>query len=169
MKQHDQNKQPAYREPWFWMVFGPLIVVILFSCGFIYLAFIGADDRVYDDYYKQGRMINNRFEAEHRARDLQLEGRAEFNFDAQEVVVNLQGLQLPAELKLEVSHPAEAKQDAVTTLTRISEHTYRGALPRRFDGTWYLVLSAGAADSKWRITTEADFGQSSTVNFVAHL
>lgn len=169
MNAHDKDKQPAYREPWFWMVFGPLIVVVLFSSGFAYLAFVGADDRVFDDYYKQGRMINNRFAAETRARELGLSGAARFDFSAGEVLVNLQGQQLPGELKLQISHPAEARQDTETTLTRIAEHSYRGSLPREFDGSWYLIFTAGAGESSWRITAEADFSQTSTVAFAAHL
>lgn len=165
----EKNKQPAYREPWFWMVFGPLIVVVLFSCGFIYVAFVGADDRVFDDYYKQGRMINNRFAAETRARELGLGGVAQFDFSTGEVLVDLQGQQLPGELKLQISHPAEARQDAETTLTRTGEYSYRGSLPREFDGSWYLIFTAGAGESSWRITAEADFSQSATVPFAAHL
>lgn len=166
---NEKDKQPAYREPWFWMVFGPLIVVVLFSCVFAYVAFSGADDRVIDDYYKEGRMINNRFAAETRARELGLGGVAEFDFSAGEVLVNLQGQQLPGELKLQISHPAEALQDTETTLTRTGENSYRGGLPSDFDGNWYLIFSAGAGESSWRITAEADFSQSSTVPFAAHL
>lgn len=169
MNSKQKNQQPAYREPWFWMVFAPLIVVVIFSCGFAYLAFVGADDRVLDDYYKQGRMINNRFAAETRARELELQGVAQFDFDAGEVLVNLHGQQLPGELILHFSHPAEAQQDGQTTLTRVAENAYRGGLPQQFNGSWYLIFSAGAGDSSWRITAQADFSQSATIPFAAHL
>lgn len=164
-----QPERPAYREPWFWMVFAPLIVVVMASFGFMYVAFVGADDRVYDDYYKQGRMINKQFAAETRAQALQLKGEAQFDFAAGEVLLTLEGKQVPGELQLQISHPAQRRKDAALTLTRIGESMYRGELPQTFSGHRYLILSAGAEDSLWRITAEANFDQSVVVDFVPHL
>lgn len=164
-----QTELPAHREPWFWMVLAPLIVVVTASFGFIYIAFVGADDRVHDDYYKQGRMINKQFAAETRALELQLEGSARFDFVAAEVLLTLKGAQLPAELRLQVSHPAQKRKDVALTLTRVGENTYRGVLPQTFSGHWYLILSAGAEDSFWRITAEANFEQSADISFIPHL
>lgn len=169
MNSHSKDKGPAHREPWFWAVFAPLIVVIVFSFGFIYVAFVGADDRVSDDYYKQGRMINNLFEAEKRALALQQEGQAIFNFAADEVAFELQGQQTPAQLSLQISHPAQSHRDVELTLKRVGEQSYRGELPVDLEGRWYVVVSAGAEASRWRLKSEADFDRSATVDFVPHL
>ena len=158
------EKRPAYKEPWFWMVFGPLVFVIIAGVGMVFVAFIGADDRVSDNYYKEGRMINNRFDAEHRAQALNITAQAQLT--TSEIVLNLDGKQLPAQVQLEFSHPAEASKDKKAMLTRVGEHEYRGATPGKFTGRWYVILSAGQGESEWRITAEANFDESHTVNFI---
>lgn len=164
-----EAKRAAYKEPWFWVVFTPLIVVITVSLSFAVVAFMGADDRVYDDYYKHGRTINNRFESQKRAQALQLAATVQFDFDVSEVRLTLSGDQRPGELQLTLSHPAEARRDMAITLTRVAQDTYRGHLTQPFSGHWYLILSAGAGDDLWRITAEADFQRSTRVDFVPHL
>jgi uncharacterized protein len=164
-----KSEMPAYREPWFWFVLAPLIVVVILSFVFMYFAVMGADDRVADDYYKQGRLINHHFAAQQRAQDLQIQAEATFDTDTTEVLVTLTGKQMPGELNLHLSHPAEANRDAVVVLKRVADNSYRAELPQIFQGRWYLTLSAGADEQKWSISAEVNFAQSANVSFVPHL
>ena len=54
----EQDVKPFYRKFWFWFVFTPLIVVVCVSLTMVTVAFRHADDVVIDNYYKEGRMIN---------------------------------------------------------------------------------------------------------------
>ena len=64
---HLPQAVPWYREPWPWiLISGPAIVVV---AGFytLYLAVVGADPLVVDNYYKEGLAINRVLERDQAA------------------------------------------------------------------------------------------------------
>jgi FixH len=66
----DAAPKPWYREPWPWLLMaGPAIVVV---AGFLTLGFAlqSADGLVADDYYKQGKAINQTLARDVQARTL---------------------------------------------------------------------------------------------------
>lgn len=164
------EKNPAWREPWFWAVFSPLILVAMVCSVLVTFAVRGADDRVYDDYYKQGRMINNQFEAENAAIAYKVKGNIEFKFDHQLVSVNLEGRSNPDDIKVQLSHPVNAESDFTLTLHRLSPGRYQGELPSALNGRWYLILRSVESDTElaWRISTEINFDAASATAFQAH-
>lgn len=164
-------KVPAYKEPWFWAVFAPLIIVAVVSTVFVGAAFVGADDRVVDDYYKQGRMINNQFDAEHNALAMAISGRVVMDVSERRISVELNGRSNPLQLRLSFSHPSSAQLDRVITVERVSPGQYRSELEQALTGRWYLIVSADETElvSRWRVSTELDFSISDSVKFSAHL
>lgn len=152
------------------MVLGPLLVVMVVSLVMAGVAFRVADDRVMDDYYKEGRMINKRFAEEQNALDLGVKGTLRFDFATAEVLAELDAAVMPAELVLTFSHPSAAAQDLILILRRTGDRRYRADLPQLFEGRWYLIVSAVAdTDVTWRVTTEVDFEKNHTAHFAAHL
>lgn len=164
-------KPPAWKETWFWLVMAPLLLVLVVSIGTVTLAFRVADDRVPDDYYKEGRMINKHFADEQNALALEVSGRVDFDFAAGLVRAELFAKFLPGELHLTISHPVTAGRDIHLVLKRTGEREYRADLPQALDGRWYLVVSAAenAAQKGWRVTAEVDFQKSHSAAFAAHL
>lgn len=168
--------KPAWKEPGFWLVMAPLLLVLVVSIGTVSLAFRVADDRVPDSYFKQGRMINKHFGEEQNALQLGIAGVVRFDFAGAEVRAELQGENLPGEVQLTLSHPADATRDQTLVLHRVGEREFRADLPQAFTGRWYLVLSAvpataqeSTAQKNWRVTSEVDFHKSLTAHFAAHL
>lgn len=164
-------KIPAYKEPWFWAVMGPLLVVIVVSLSMAGVATWVADDRVKDDYYKEGRMINKHFAQEALAISLGVHGSLEFDFAEAEVSAQMDAKKMPAALELVLSHPAEAEQDVTLVMQRIGEGRYRADLPAITKGRWYLIISnlQAATGESWRVSTEVDFRRSNNAPFSAHL
>lgn len=170
MKQ--KEKAPAYKEPWFWMVMGPLLVVMMVTISMAVVAFRGADDRVEDSYFKQGRMINKRFAEEAAAMTLGVRGTLEFDFATGEVFAKLEAKELPADLVLTFSHPSDADRDLTLTMKPIGEGRYRADIPAVTAGRWYLIIGTDKAVDEagaWRVSTEADLQQSHIAHFSAHL
>lgn len=165
------KKTPAYKEPWFWAVIGPLLVVVVVSISMAGIAILGADDRVSDDYFKQGRMINKHFVGEALAISLGVHGSLEFDFTTAEVFAQVEAKALPAELELTFSHPADAIQDMTLVMQRIGEGRYRADLPTLTGGRWYLIVGnhQAAAEDRWQVSTEVDFRRSNRALFSAHL
>lgn len=164
-------KRPAWKETWFWLVMTPLLLVVVVSMGTVTLAFRVADDRVPDDYFKEGRMINKHFAEEQNALALNVSGHVDFDFAAGLVRAELTAKFLPGELHLTISHPVNADRDTSVVLKRTGEREYRADLPQALEGRWYLVVSAAenAAQKGWRVTTEVDFQKSHSALFAAHL
>lgn len=168
---NETKKTPAYKEPWFWAVMGPLLVVIVVSLSMAGVAIWVADDRVKDDYYKEGRMINKHFAEEELALSLAVQGSLEFDFTTAEVFAQLAAKTLPNELELTFSHPSAAAQDLTLVMQRIGEGRYRADLPTLAQGRWYLIIgnrSMSSAD-RWRVSTEVDFRRNHRAQFRAHL
>lgn len=144
-EQDDEIILPWYRQFWFWFVFGPLIFIII-MCGFtVSIALKNADDVIIDNYYKEGRMINQTLDQDKRAKALGLT--AELRFDKTTGEIILKFPQLPADtatvpqtLLLFMGHPVKAAQDRQVLLNAIAPGQYRGELTSEPDYSWYLTL-----------------------------
>jgi uncharacterized protein len=149
------DTKPWYRYGWVWFLIGiPASSVILGSI-FIYISFTQADSLVADDYYKQGRGINQRLEKDQAAVDrgititptirAQSNGnqRIEVRFSANTGIVP------PELLRLRLSHPTLDQKDILATLVRSGPGLYRSDVPGISAGRWYVQLED--ENSEWRV------------------
>ena len=163
---------PWYRQPWFWFVMSPLIVVICVSLSFVAVSVFHADDRVVDNYYKQGRAINQSFAQDRRAGELNLDARLRFDRQTGELLVQLEGKgSLPEQLHVLIGHPVNAEADASVRLTQLRSGYYRGDLTGPLEHRRYLTLmptegaeQIGKAD--WLLRGEIDFNRQDSVRLV---
>lgn len=163
---------PWYRQPWFWFVMSPLILVVCVSLSFVTVSVFYADDRVVDNYYQQGRTINQSFAQDTRARELELAAELRFDQQTGEVLVQLEGQgQLPQELQLLIGHPINAEADQSVALKELRDGYYRGDLSGPLSHRRYLTLlpAEGAGqirEADWLLRGEIDFerGQSLQIN-----
>lgn len=166
-EQHDENVLPWYRQFWFWFVFGPLIFIVI-MCGFtVSIALKNADDVIIDNYYKEGRMINQTLDQDKRAKALGLT--AEVRFDRATGEVILKFPQLPADaalvpdtLLLFMGHPVKAAEDRQVLLNSIAPGQYRGELASEPNYSWYLTLypvtELGRRNqAQWTLSGEINF------------
>jgi uncharacterized protein len=141
----EKDLLPWYRQFWFWFVFGPLIFIII-MCGFtVSIALKGADDVIIDNYYKEGRMINQALEQDERASELGLTGDLRFDRITGEILLTLANAPsdiklMPEELLLMMGHPVKAAKDQLITLKAIAPGHYRGELLAKSEYSWYLTL-----------------------------
>lgn len=75
----DESLKPWYRQFWFWFVFSPLIYIMIMCSVTVTIALKGADDVIIDNYYKEGRMINQTLEQDKQAAALGLGGELRFD------------------------------------------------------------------------------------------
>ncbi len=159
--------KPWYRELWFWLLISPMLTLIVTIPLMISTAFKGADDRVIDDYYKEGRMINHRFEAQRMAVALNIRADIVFDWESGELWLTV-NQSLPDEtLTLLFSHPAKAKFDFSLLLRRVDELRYRVDLPSMQRSHWYLSLEGLSNAKVWRISADTDLGTTDTVSMLA--
>ena len=173
MTQNDNDIQPWYRQFWAWFILSPLIVVVIVSSITVSLAVKYKDDRVIDNYYKEGRMINMRLEEDQQAQSLKAKAALTFDREIQEVglVLDIESPSLPEKLVLEFSHPLQADLDYSLNFTRIAQNQYRAEFPTQLlTHRWYLRLLPLLDDSteqRWRLRGEIDFAQTQTITLKA--
>jgi len=170
----DRDTGPWYKQTWAWFVLTPLIVVVIASMNFVYIAFSHQDDVVMDDYYKEGRTINQHFSLDETAKALELDGQLEIDLQVGDVVLDLRSLAaLPAQLTLELSHPVESAEDLTLLLKEVAPGRYMGELEKRLENRWYVRLSAAAIDTldgqpgvaAWRLNGELNLALGSRLVF----
>ena len=141
---------PWYREPWPWILMsGPAIVVV---AGFytLYLAVVGADPLVVDNYYKEGLAINRVLARDHLA--LQRGYRAVVMLNGKRTLVRVQltGTELPAELRLHFIHPTKADLDEDIGARQIQPGLYEAKVQLADALRWSVEL--GDSQQQWRLT-----------------
>lgn len=165
-----ENPKPWYREFWFWFVFSPLIYIIIMCSITVTIALKGADDVIIDNYYKEGRMINQVLEQDQRARDLGLKGALRFDRTSGEVALSIANVPsdnrlMPDTILLMMGHPVKEEKDQLIQLKAISSGEYRGELLAEPEYFWYLSLYPVGTitqrkEADWALSGEIDFRDS---------
>ena len=155
--------RPGYKEPWFWFIVSPMLALFISVPLLLYTAINKADDRVVDNYYKEGRMLAKRFDAEQFARDLGVAGALEIDWQSGELFLNVM-TELSAEsVTLKLSHPAKKKFDQELTLLKVAPKQYLGQAKGFSKGRWYLRIEGVHEQQQWRVDQDVDLRSSSYV------
>lgn len=140
-------QRPWYREALVWLIITPPAAAVIAGIFTIYLAVTTHDGLVVDDYYQQGKAINQTLKRDEAARAHGLHGEVRLATDAP-LELHLRGNDMPPRLTLKLLHATRAKQDIELVLTRAQDGVYRAQLPALAPGRWHLQLEGG----DWRLT-----------------
>ncbi len=148
--------RPWYREFYVWMViFFPALAVVA-GIVTIRLAYVSNDGLVTDDYYKNGKMINQVLARDDAAVRLGLQAVAQLNWETHTAQVQLSAnpdYPLPQQVQAQFMHPTRAGQDHVATFTATgAAGMYRAPLPPLTRGQWHILLEA----DDWRLLSLLD-------------
>lgn len=162
-QRHIRDSQPWYRQFWFWFLMTPLIAVFFVTAVLLTVAFYNADDVVLDNYYREGRGVNQVFEQDIRAQQLALKATLSFDRTSGEVLVDIEANEeLPEELLLLMDHPVSAQLDQRVYLRQFQPGRYRGDMDTEPQHRWYLYLLPEQspelrAEAEWRLRAEINF------------
>ncbi len=138
-----------YKQGWPWLlIFFPASAVI---AGFftLYLAIVSDDGMVVDDYYEEGKAINQVIQRDKRATHLNIH--ASMNMDGLNQQLNLRLNRIetaqPDSLSLKFIHSTRSGIDQEVTLMRSPEGLYTAKTPALEKGRWNLQL----ANTDWRV------------------
>lgn len=145
------SHRPWYRHRWPWLLMAGPAIVIVAGVVTTYLAVVGNDGLVADDYYKRGLAINRTLEREQRAQALGLA--AIVDVDAQgratvQLVTSTPDLAAaPAALRLYLVHPTRGGLDRQAELLRGPDGIYAGRFESVPAGRWRV----GVDTAEWRL------------------
>ncbi len=174
-----------YREPWFWLLMSPLMLVFVVSAILVSVAISGSDDVVSDNYYKEGRMLSQEFTSEEYAQSIGLSGKVIIDVASSEIFITLNQVIDEQELHVYLSHPVKSSLDQRLRVKKISDSRFRADLPASLNGRWYVRVTAmeaaivhqteggnietentsgnAALQEKWRLVGEIDLEYQSQV------
>lgn len=148
--QSDKVK-PWYMHRWPWLLMlGPFVVVIA-GAYTIWLAVSRPDALVVDDYYKQGKAINQDLRRDHVAAELKLV--AELSFDAADgrLVGTVRSAEQPRTDPLLISliHSTRPEKDFRLQVQPDAEGKFSVPLPMLDMARWQVLVESGQRD--WRL------------------
>jgi hypothetical protein len=147
-----------YREPWPWILIAGPAVAVIGSLTSAYLAVVGADPLVDENYYQHGLQVNRELARDQQASRMQL--RTE---------LQLQGVRRGDEVRVEVasSEPLTDTAIRVRLVHRLGEFTERSAVLGRVPGSGAVASFYGqwlqapddeltVAGGNWRAVIEGN-------------
>lgn len=157
MTQQAQPVKPWYKHGWPWVFIGISVITLVVSFGLAWIAVHNKDSEVRDDWYADGKSINQELARDDYATALSI--RADLSFKEQTVKVSVAARyaipteSLPASLALAFSHPTDSGKDVSLSLARQADGSYTGTLPKALAGRYYVELGC----KNWRLRTENIF------------
>lgn len=146
-----QTVAPWYRQRWPWfLMLGPAIVVIA-GCITIWIAYTRQDAMVVDDYYKQGKAINQDLRRDRLASALQLSFDAHYDAAAGVLVGGMQGLAGPVTTpyRILLAHSTQPEKDLALDVVPDGQGRFKVALPMLEQARWQIVVEGAKRD--WRL------------------
>lgn len=149
------SAKPWFRHPEPWLLLAAPFAAIIAGGFTWWIAAHSNHSLVVDDYYKQGKAINQTLARDRRAAELGL--RAQLTVDAagQRATLTLTasspGTLLPEAIRVHLIHATRAELDHQLWLKRASDGPWQGAFAAPADGRWQVQIDDGGG--QWRLLT----------------
>jgi hypothetical protein len=159
--------RPWYAQRWPWLLMiGPAFVIVGGSFA-AYLATSRPDAMVVDDYYKQGKAINQDLRRDHVASVLRLSFSASYDAKAGVLsgAIDSAGLPFTAPLHLYLAHPTQPGKDLQLLLQPDAGGRFSAPLARLEATHWQVVVEG--ARREWRLARSWSWPQQTALDIHA--
>ncbi len=145
-----ENAQaPWYRHRWPWfLMLGPATVLVAGAIT-TWISFSGADALVVDDYYKQGKAINQDLRRDEAAHRLGLTASVQYDAVTDGVVGQLHGISQPTTLTVRLVHPTVPEKDVRRAVITDANGNFSFPLPLLERANWTVQLEYD--ERQWRL------------------
>lgn len=150
-------QKPWYRQFWPWFIMALPATAVVAGLTTVGIAVVNQDSVVRDDWYKEGKAINQSLERDTVAARLGMAADVKVDEVTGEISVRLRqsgSAALPDRLTLYFQHPTQASADQKLVLAR-RDNEYRGQLPHALHGRFYVELGT----PEWRLLGNREFPQ----------
>lgn len=145
----NQTQAPWYRHRWPWLLMlGPATIFIAGTIT-IWISFSGADALVVDDYYKQGKAINQDLRRDEAALRLGLTASLRYDAVAGSMTGQLTGAVKPTALVVQLLHPTVPQKDVRQVVAVGSDGSFVFPLPLLDRAYWKVQLED--QERQWRL------------------
>ncbi len=155
MSHSTSEKTPWYKEPVCWLAFSPAIAGVFVGLTLLTVGVLNFDGPVHEDYYKEGRAINQSFERDRVSRELGLQADLRFTRDQLQMDLSGQLERFPDQLVVLMENPTRSALDFSIVMQHLQGGRYLGNLPRQPEHEWNLKLYG--PEREWRLQARSDF------------
>ncbi len=158
----EKHPAPWYKHRWPWLLMaGPAAVLI---AGFItmWISFSGADALVVDDYYKQGKAINQDLRRDRAAASLGLSLSLRYDAASGVLIGQLHGVRDDTALNLLLVHPTVPERDIRLVAKPDQRGVFSVELPMLERARWQVQIEDVARS--WRLHGEWAWPQQKTTD-----
>lgn len=135
------DTKPWYQQFWFWFVIGIPGCSVIMGLTLLYVATQNKVSMVKDDWYKDGKAINQRIDKQLKARELGIAANITLSRETGALTVTIANQkQVDNTLLLTLIHPTTEDRDQSIELTLTPENNYWAKLPADQSGFYYLQL-----------------------------
>lgn len=141
---------PWYKQVWPWVLIGMPAASVVIGFTLLYFATLDPDGLVVDDYYREGRAINQNMARQREAERLGLEG--EFDLDLENGTARLRlsdAAEDVSRVQLRLLHPTRAQHDLEGILYRDLSGALFGTIGTPRQAYWRVVIEP--EDGSWRL------------------
>ncbi|GGC70109.1 FixH family protein [Undibacterium terreum] len=149
---HQDRARPWFKHPWLWFLLAPPIISVVAGSYMASVAYRSQDAMVVDDYYKEGKAINQDLRRDKAAVALHLN--ALMNYDAARGIVNGRMNPIKAihggNLTVKFIHPTQPSKD-LAIATHVDEAgNFSLVLPMLDRALWQVTLED--QEHQWRLS-----------------
>lgn len=143
--------KPWYREPWPWLLAIMPTTAVIAGSFTVWFAITSNDGLVVDDYYKQGKAINQTKERDRLAQTLGISAQLLPQGSMMQLLLSGKTQTPPGMLTLKIMHPTRSGDDHEVAL-KWDGASYTGQLPQLAGARYHVQLTPEFGN--WRLTGE---------------
>ena len=149
--QHPGSVKPWYMHPWPWLLMlGPFIVIVA-GIHTTWLAFSHPDALVVDDYYKQGKAINQNLERDRTAAGMKLDLAVRYDAAAGKLIgtIHSHGKPQTEKLNIQLVHSTLPEKDIKLQAQPDQDGNFSADLPMLDMARWQVLVEGEGHE--WRL------------------
>ena len=155
MSSNLNNQQPWYKNGMVWLAFSPVIFGVMAGLVLLTLGIKNYDGTVHEDYYKQGRIINQSFDKDRLAEAKNLQAELTFGQDKLELALTGKLETYPDQLLVLMENPTRSSLDFSVPVQHLGSGRYLGNLPQKIAYDWDVKLYG--PQQEWRLYGRGHF------------
>jgi len=159
--------QPWYTHRWPWLLMlGPALVVLA-GIHTTWIAFTRQDALVVDDYYKQGKAINQDLSRDRVASSMKAEASMRYDASSGRLLGSVQVMDRPVEgpITVKLVHSTQPQKDLMLEVRLLADGSFAAALPMLDRARWQVSIES--ADRNWRLHDVWDWPVQRSISLTA--
>ncbi len=144
-----QANPPWYRHRWPWLLMLGPVAVLIAGAITMWISFSGADALVVDDYYKQGKAINQDLRRDRVAFERGLSASLRYDAASGRLLGSVNGLAQPVPLTLLLVHPTVPAKDRRLAVAPTANGEFELPLAMLERANWQIQIEDGQRE--WRL------------------